>query len=241
MQAKRPLTATVIAIALLTACDDYKIKTDRPITSEQSSSLNCRAFISPLSTKNKPNQQASLIFVLKKNPDFKTDLVDDCKGDLKNIWRDLSRFENEIESHSSNISHISSTASKLNLFPETLSDLQTYMKNAAIRTGLDEKLNRIDRSTLEGGMKFNNEVVNFIRENEREYWMTEHAPIIENALSQYNLSMKTYSTEKEFYCHHSYDSCNIEPRNKDSTNEKLEFEYFGSGFAWFLFQKPIEK
>ena len=204
--------------------------------------LNCPVMLVVYSGSNRFEEQEWLSFSLKENPDFDAGLNDDCKGDLKNIWADLMRFEEQIENHVPYIKQIYSITSSLKYFPQTRKELQSYMNKEAVDSLLYEELVQIDRLTLEGGLEFNLKVHEFIHITEESYWMKEHAPIIEKTLFKHGLKMRGFDSEKNFYCYHLFDVCKIDrPIAIETKAKELDFEYMGPAIDWFSFQKPIEE
>ncbi len=236
-----------LTLILLSACSksqesnlELETKTETPEALPEviRKPLNCPVMLVAYSGSNRFDEQNQLWFTLKQNPNFDANLEDDCKGDLKNIWPDLIRFKTEIKENFPRISQIISITSYLEYFPQTEEDLKAYINIASIDELLYDEVVQIDRSTLEGGMEFDMHVIQFIQTHENNYWMEQHAPIIERVLRDYDLKMDNYDSEKSFYCYHLFDVCRkTQPNAPQQTSNELSLEYMRPGFDWFSFQK----
>lgn len=240
---------TLFAIFTIGACAEsaeFKVKPDTSILLSKTeiikNPLNCPVMLMAYSGANRFEKEDWLSFSFKENPNFDIELQDDCKGDLKNIWPDLVRFEEEIKVHVPRIKSVFQITSYLEYFPQTEKDIRAYINKASIDALLYDELAQIDRSTLEGGMEFDLRVLQFIQANENEYWMREHAPVIERILFEYDLKMKNYDSEKSFYCYHLFDVCRkTHPNAPEVTREELGLEYMRPGFDWFSFQSSVDE
>jgi len=200
---------------------------------------NCPVMLTPMVSLPRDNDARSwLSFSLKGNPDFNPDKDDACKGDMKNLWADLRQFERELETHAPFVRSIAHIASYVNHFPVTETELKDQINQAAIDEELHEALLKHDRTTLEGGIRIQNEIARFVRQSAENYWMTEHAPIIETILSDHRLKLANFSMEKISYCYPRFDRCGyVRPGQETPPNPAYEFEYRGA-FGGFGFQRP---
>ena len=176
---------------------------------------------------------------LEKNPNFDSDLGDACKGDIKKIWPDLLRFEEEISEYWPNVRGVGGMHQALKYFPVTLDETKQYIDEAAKVEKIREQIDPIDRSTLEGGLAVHGILIEFVREKERNYWMEEQGAIIESVLSDYKVKVITYDAEKTSYCYHPYSICRsyYSPDN-ETPKDEYNLEYLGSPFKFFEIAVP---
>ncbi len=148
-----------------------------------------------------------LSFKFQENPNFNAKKGDECNGDLKNLWPDLTRFDDEIETFMPNIKGGFNSEIILHNFPKTEHQLKNFIDQASKRQGLPQILDNIDRSTLEGGLDYNRKILNLIREQEKNYWQTVQTPVLSAILSKYGKIQFRPSSEKHAYCYHPHDLC----------------------------------
>lgn len=180
-----------------------------------------------------------LTFSFQENPEFDPLGEDDCEGDLKNLWPDLTRFDAEIEAYMPNIRGISGTERVLKNFPQTERALKLFIDDAATDAKLHDTIGALDRTTLEGGMQINRTILTLITENQKAYFAQEHTPIIESVLSKYDLKMRPYATEKLKYCYHPRKKCRGPGYSRNALkNAELKLERLGAGISWYQFELP---
>ena len=208
-------------------------------TTDMSVPLNCPVMIAAHSNFRMRETKQYLSFSLQANPDFNPQTQDVCQGDIKNLWPDLKRFGAQIEAHMPYIDGIQGVDRALKSFPTTEHALKIFIDDAANDAGLHDTLDVFDRSTLEGGMKVDHTIIRFILKNQEAYFAREHTPIIDSVLSNYDLKMQPYQTEKLGYCYHPYEICrsyNHDAKKAEDTHLKLE--RLTSGFSWYQFEPP---
>ncbi|WP_189586950.1 hypothetical protein [Litorimonas cladophorae] len=166
--------------------------------------LNCPQMLSAQSFHDRWRERQVLRFWIGENTGFDPNKEDVCEGDLKNIWSDLGRFNDAIETH---MPHIKGVSYSLRDFPETDRALRIFIDEAATASSLHQKLDVMDRSTLEGGMNIDHTILRFIFEQQEAYFEQEHMPIIRAAMPGYDLGLKYYDAEKLGYCYHPYEIC----------------------------------
>jgi len=169
--------------------------------------LNCPVMITVKSDYSKRDDREYLFFSISYNPDYDIDLGDACRGDVKNLWPDMLRFEAEIESHLPNVKGRFNSASILGNFSKTENELKRFIDQASKRQGLPQLLDNIDRSTLEGGLDYNRKILGLIREQEKNYWQTVHTPALRAIFSKYGTVNLRIGSEKQAYCYHPHDLC----------------------------------
>ncbi len=199
--------------------------------------LNCPIMLAASSGISRHNGKHQLNFFLVENSSFQSELGDVCEGDLKKLWPDLKRFDGVLKTHSQSAQHIVGISNNLRFFPETERALKVFIDQAATEVFLHDKLDKIDRSTLEGGMKVDHEILGLMRVKEWDYFKLEHAPVIEAVLSKYDLKMGRYGTEKLTYCYRPYDICRGYVPYRHEKNE-FKLERVGAPFDWYSFQQP---
>ena len=184
--------------------------------------LNCPAMITAKSDYSKRDDQKYLFFSISHNPDFDIDLGDACRGDVKNLWHDFLRFEAEIESHLPNVKGWFNATIIFKNFPKTESELKHFIDQASKNQGLPHQLDNIDRSTLEGGLEYQNKILGLIIEQERIYWQAVHTPVMDTTLSKYGTVHLKVGSEKHAYCYHPHETCRGYYRYDDRKEERPE-------------------
>ena len=201
--------------------------------------LNCPVMLVAHSNFRTRDSKQYLSFTIQENPDYDLQSGDACQGDIKNLWSDLNRFDAQIEAQMLNINGIHDVDRALKYFPVTERAFKLFIDDAAHEAELHDRLEAIDRSTLEGGMEVDHTIIWFIIKNEQDYFAREHTPIIEATLSKYSLKMRPYETEKMGYCYYPYDICrapNYDEPKAGQTDFKLE--RLSPGFSWYQFELP---
>lgn len=203
-------------------------------------------------------KQPYLTLHLFKNPDYDESLGDACKGDLKNLWPDLRRFETELQTDAPHIYKIWLIGRNIKYFPITAAEAKNHVNASATEYGLDNKLDQFDRSTELGRNKVKSELFKFLSRSQNNYWLNEHGPIIEGLLSDYNLKLEGYYQEKPKFCYDLYELCycwgfelhdgskqtceDAPSKNRKDLKTPFDFEYFPHGAdGGLIFQKPISK
>jgi len=199
-------------------------------------------------------ENPSLNIWLTPNGNYDSILGDACKGDLKNLWPDLLRFENEIESYKPYINGINGIATLIEAFPQTINDVKDHVNSFATEYGLNEKMDQIDRSTAHGKNSVKRELRGFLNKSVSDYWLNEHGPIIENLLSEHDVKLRHYSHEKSKFCYDRFEYCSCYPwgygdygddcndvskENRKASSGKYDFEVFPWGaYGSIGFHKP---
>lgn len=198
--------------------------------------LNCPQMLSAQSFHDRWRERQVLRFWIGENPGFDPNKEDVCEGDLKNLWSDLGRFNDAIETH---MPHIKGVSYSLRDFPETDRALRIFIDEAATASSLHEKLDVMDRSTLEGGMDIDHTILRHIFEQQDAYFEREHMPIIRAAMSQPDLVFEYYDSEKLSYCYHPYKICRgLDYKFYKSDDGTLQLERLGAPRDSISFLKP---
>jgi hypothetical protein len=198
--------------------------------------LNCPQVLTAQSFHDRWRETQVLRFWVGENPAFDQSEEDACKGDLKKIWSDLGRFQDAVQAHAPNIRSVSYS---LRDFPETDRALKAFIDAAATESSLHEKLDAMDRSTLEGGMDVDHTILRFIFEQQEAYFEQEHMPIIRAAMSQPDLVLEYYDAEKLSYCYHPYKICRgLDYKFYKSDDGTLQLERLGAPWDSISFLKP---
>jgi hypothetical protein len=198
--------------------------------------LNCPQMLLAQSFHDRWRETQVLRFWIGGNPAFDPNKEDACEGDLKNIWSDLGRFNDAIETH---MPHIRGVSYSLRDFPETDRALRIFIDEAATAASLHEKLDAMDRSTLEGGMDIDHTILRHIFEQQEAYFKQEHMPIIRAAMSQPDLVFEYYDSEKLSYCYHPYKICRgLDYNFYKSDDSTFQLERLGAPRDSISFLKP---
>ncbi len=198
--------------------------------------LNCPQVLTAQSFHDRWRETQVLRFWVGDNPAFDQSEEDACKGDLKKIWSDLGRFQDAVQAH---MPQIRSVSYSLRDFPETDRALRVFIDEAATASSLREKLDAMDRSTLEGGMNVDHTILRFIFEQQEAYFKKEHMPIIRAAMSQPDLVFEYYDSEKLSYCYHPYKICRgLDYKFYKSDDSTFQLERLGAPRDSISFLKP---
>ena len=160
-------------------------------------SLNCPVILTAQHVGvSRWRENPSLSFRLIKNLDYDEGLEDTCKGDMKNIWPSLMRFQNEIENDLPYINDLSGISRNIEHFPKTFKEVKNHVNSDALDSSLDAKRG-----------------IHFLRKSLNEYWLENHGPIIEDVLLKYDLKLRLYDQEKPKFCYHrdNIEYCNCYP------------------------------
>ena len=205
--------------------------------------LNCPVMLTSSPYFSKRDNRQYLSFYLQDNPDFDDQRGDVCKGDIKNLWSDLTRSEADIEAGYPRLKSIGGFTNQLHNFPKTERELKTFIDQAARAVSLSAKLDKIDRSTLEGGMEHNAEIRRLIVKAMNEYWLSQHGVHIEKILSKYEVKLDRFGGEKYAYCYRPANLCRgyvslngLKPEDKSAADSEYELEYLWSVMGGFSFQ-----
>jgi len=200
--------------------------------------LNCPAIFETATHANRSKpDQIWLSFQIKQNANYKEELGDACKGDMKILWQDIKRFEPLIEEHSPHIRYISGLlGNNLKYFPVTEKQIKYFIDNEAIQKSLSSKLKLHDRSTLEGGLKIQEASRSFLTQALQDYLNQEHKPILESYLKDYNLKIGPFLGEKYQFCYKSYNRCEYLVEDSPPEYNNLDFEFIGVALGWWEFE-----
>ena len=236
----------IVALGCLNACDDISHvdkgpKTIPLPTSDElvSKPLNCPAILTARTYKKWKTDQVWLRFQIEHNKNYEPNLGDACRGDIKNLWRDLNRFDPIIEEYTPKLAHISGMFEpNLNRFPVTTKKLKNFVNNRATEISFTESLKTYNRSTLEGGLEIQRASRQFLMKALQEYLDQEHKPIIEAYLNEHGLKMGRYSGEKLQFCYKSFNRCSkyVEFNQSANLNDELDFEFFGAWSGGWKFE-----
>jgi len=169
------------------------------------------------------------------NPNFDASLGDACKGDMKNVWKDLKRFDVNAQTYRVQLGFYGNP-DIIKLFPKTANDVKNFINETTQDYRLDYKLDQIDRSTALGKNQIRVEMSKYYQYSHRSYWLTEHAYIINNILSEADLNVKFWSSEKPSYCYDRYEMCSCytqfelcklpENEREKISGQSYDFEHF---------------
>ena len=214
----------------------------QPLETSLPETLNCPIIIEPYESKNKRDgDKVWLSFQLKENSKYDSTLGDACEGDMKNLWQDLKRFEHQIEKRRPNIKYIHGLLGyNLDYFPVTKTEIKSYFDKAADTVGLKEKLNKHDRSTLEGGMEIQRASRDFFMKTLQAYIDQEHKQIVEKTLINQDIKMSNFMAEKLRFCYKSFNRCEYIGADTTKTDDEIDFEFIGVGFGWWAFERDKE-
>ena len=210
--------------------------------------MNCPMMIVAMSTVSDKDGETHLRLGLKDNPDFDLNQKNACEGDIKNLWPDLGRFEDEIESHLPNVRGWFNAHIIMDNFPKTQQELKSFIDDASKVQGLPNKLEVIDRSTLEGGLEYNGKILDLIIQQDRLYWQAVHSPVVNAELSKISKVKFSSGAEKHAFCYHPHHTCRGYPRyhkrNTDlpesrigvESDYNLEYLWAGIGSVFLDFE-----
>ena len=212
--------------------------------------MNCPIVITAVSDFSEQRGRPYLHLSLDKNANFDNQKIDSCNGDIKNLWPDLSRFEAEIESHAPYVEGWFNTSVIMRHFPKTERELKRFIDDASKAKSLPEKLNNIDRSNLEGGLAYHNQIRSLIRQHELVYWDRFHAPILRAKLSKFGRSRFHVGNEKLAYCYHPHTYCRgygrldgknlVAPQSYIGVESEFDLEYLWSAIGSYGFEMNAE-
>ena len=208
--------------------------------------LNCPMMITAVSEFSKWEHETFLRLSLDVNANFDSQKIDVCDGDIKYLWPDISRFEAEIESHAPYVRGWFNTPVIMRNFPKTEHELKRFIDDTSKAEGLPDVLNKIERSNLEGGLEYNNQIVSLIRQQERAYWNNQHSSLLDVILSKYGASRFSVSSEKLAYCYHPHNYCRgyslyyqkspDHPQSHIGAVSDYDLEHLWSAFGLFSFE-----
>ena len=216
-----------------------KTTTTQPVETSLPEPLNCPIIIEAYESKNKRDgDKVWLSFQLKENSKFNSALGDACEGDMKNLWQDLKRFDHQIEKYRHNMQYIHGLFGyNLNYFPVTKAEIKSYFDEAADTVHLKEKLNKHDRSTLEGGMKIQRASRDFFMKTLQAYLDQEHKPIVEKTLINHDVTMSDFMAEKLKFCYKSFNRCEYIATDTTKVDDEIDFEFIGVWLGWWTFEQ----
>jgi len=223
--------------------DENKEAIERLQTTETLKPLNCPVILDVIQKEKgrfRDHSWVNISFI--KNPDFDASLGDACQGDMKNIWQDLKRFDVNSQYYRVHLNAVE-------FFPKTAKNVKNFIDATTIEYRLDYKLDQIDRTTALGRNQVKGAMGAFYGFAHRSYWLTEHAYIIDGLLSESDLHVKFWSSEKPSYCYARYERCICyteretckKPREEREriSGQSYNFEYFPKrDYGELIFTKP---